>query len=92
MVVAGFTMDCPVLTLGRKIAAVHVMYRKNRECIHWFGQLTFHIPEILPSLIQDVQHKEGKDGCMVSIMYMITLECISSLPDSPSVCGRESAG
>ena len=54
MVVMGddFALLDGHVTLVHRIAAVHVVYRTNHEYIHWFGQLTSHSPEILPSLEQ----------------------------------------
>ena len=37
-------------TLTSQIVAVHVVYHSIEERIHWFGQITFHQPEILEQL------------------------------------------
>ena len=56
------TIDGNVSLIDR-IAAVHVVYQANCECIHWFGQLTSHRPAILDGLQTEGQDDTFVCGC-----------------------------
>ena len=59
------------LSLVHRIAAIHVAFRENSECIHWFGQLTSLSPGILDSLLQSEQLLAEKDDCIVCVYQLL---------------------
>ena len=59
------------LSLVHRIAAIHVAFRENSECIHWFGQLTSLSPGILESLLQSEQLPAEKEDFMVCVYQLL---------------------
>lgn len=43
------------------ISAVHVVYKATHDHIHWFGQLTSHIPGILVAMMQKAEPEEEQN-------------------------------
>lgn len=46
------------MDLLQRIAALHVLYHKNRAQILWFGQLVGHSPGIMVHMTEDMIHSQ----------------------------------
>lgn len=57
-------------SLLQRIAALHVLYHKNRSQILWFGQLVGHSPEIMVILSENMIRDEHEMVRLYALLYM----------------------